>query len=227
MPKKKIPPCPDPERYIFVTTKEGGYWRLKRGSVKPASLNAVFGKNASSRKLTSPAAKRILGMLKLFLQGLRPGRIIARLSSGLSKALNDNGHIHFSFLDGFEWQVDYPLNKLLLDSIRVYQTNDNLEIRVLVGEDYVAKHNNLVTDYYLDAILLYGNTAIDGGLRIDSVESPLYSFKHTANTECILSLPLPANTQPWMLLLKASCLEGNELAVHYKHYGMRVVKTGR
>jgi hypothetical protein len=29
-----------------------------------------------------------------------------------------------------------------------------------------------------------------------------------------------------MVVLKVSCLEGNELAVHPKHYGMRVVGVG-
>lgn len=227
MSKKKIPPCPDPERYVFVATKEGGYWRLKRGSVKPATLNTTLGHNADNLKVTSPAAKRIVSMLEPFLHGLRGGRIIARLGSGLSKALNANGYMHFSFLDGLEWQKECPLNKLLLGSIYVYQAGDHLQIRVPLGENYMARHNNLVTDYYLDAILIYGDAGEDGGLRIDSVVSPLYSFKHTAKTECILSLPLPSTTQPWMLLLKASCLEGNELAVHYKHYGMRIIKTGR
>ena len=41
-----------------------------------------------------------------------------------------------------------------------------------------------------------------------------------------MSVPLPSNGAPWMALLKVSCPEGLELAVHPRHYGMRVVKVG-
>jgi hypothetical protein len=40
-----------------------------------------------------------------------------------------------------------------------------------------------------------------------------------------LRLKIPVRKVPWMVLLKVSCMEGNELAVHPRHYGMKVVKV--
>lgn len=37
-----------------------------------------------------------------------------------------------------------------------------------------------------------------------------------------MSLQVP-NQKPWMLILKASCMEDNMPAHHYKYYGMKVV----
>jgi len=41
-PKKHrfLPPWFDPAKHVWVNSKEGGYPRRKRGTVKPASLNA-------------------------------------------------------------------------------------------------------------------------------------------------------------------------------------------
>ena len=53
-----------------------------------------------------------------------------------------------------------------------------------------------------------------------------YSFTDIATDHCKLVLPMPTKNEPWMLLLKVSCLEGNEMTAHAKHYGMRVVEVG-
>jgi hypothetical protein len=63
-------------------------------------------------------------------------------------------------------------------------------------------------------------------LRVDSVASPLYVIGAEGEDVCTLSVDLPQADVPWMVLLKVSCLEGNELAAHPRHYGMRVVKAG-
>jgi hypothetical protein len=39
-------------------------------------------------------------------------------------------------------------------------------------------------------------------------------------------MELPTGKQPWMIFLKLSCLEGNEAAIHPRHYGMKVVAVG-
>ena len=36
--KKALPACPYPELQIVMHSKEGGFWRRKRGSVKPVVL---------------------------------------------------------------------------------------------------------------------------------------------------------------------------------------------
>jgi hypothetical protein len=59
------------------------------------------------------------------------------------------------------------------------------------------------------------------------VVSSLYPFTEwIEKSVCSLSIELPANKKPWMVLLKVNCLEGNELAVHPRHYAMTVVAVG-
>jgi hypothetical protein len=36
-----LPPSPDGQ-YVWVKTKEGGFWRMKRGSYRPALLNDAY-----------------------------------------------------------------------------------------------------------------------------------------------------------------------------------------
>jgi hypothetical protein len=90
----------------------------------------------------------------------------------------------------------------------------------------VKQHNQLVTDFYFEAILLYGDVLKKRGMQTEYAVSTPYSFTHTITGDCKLVLPLPSKKQPWILLLKVSCLEGNEMAMHAKHYGMRVVALG-
>ena len=71
--------------------------------------------------------------------------------------------------------------------------------------------------------VLSGLPEASGGLKTVSTESRLYAFEDGRKEDCIMSLPLPEAEVPWTVLLKLSCLEGNELAAHTKHYGMKVV----
>ncbi len=63
---RNIPPCPLPGAYILIETKEGVFWRKKRGLGKPAVLNDVLQANVDKMKISSPAAKRILTALRPF-----------------------------------------------------------------------------------------------------------------------------------------------------------------
>src|SRR4051812_3276379 len=82
---------PDPERYILVVTKEGSFFRLKRGLNKPAVLNAAYQQSSNSTKLCSPAAKRMAITLRQHLRGLDTGRLIARFTGLLRKAFHKKG----------------------------------------------------------------------------------------------------------------------------------------
>jgi hypothetical protein len=52
----------------------------------------------------------------------------------------------------------------------------------------------------------------------------LYRYFGKQEGVCLLWLPLPQ--EDWCLFLKVSSLEGKELAVHTKHYRMKVVAAG-
>jgi hypothetical protein len=74
-------------------------------------------------------------------------------------------------------------------------------------------------------MILYGDVTKEGGLKLGTVESKLYAFGSETTEVCELSLSLPEEDQQWIVLLKVSCLEGNEMAVHPKHYGMKVISV--
>lgn len=220
-----IPPCPDPERYVWVNRKSGGYWKLKRGSIKPAILNDSFQRNSSAFTITSPVARRIKERLEEFTRGLNISSLHSRLNGELVKTYNKNGAVDFSQLKGFEIQEDHLLENILLTQYRLQQTSDSIAIQISVREGVVKQYNRLVTDFYFEGILLYGDGLTDGSLAVEYAVSKPYSFVDTLTEACELVLQLPGDKQPWMLMLKVSCLEGNEMAVHAKHYGVRVVEV--
>jgi hypothetical protein len=222
---KNIPPHPNDAAYILVTTKEGTFWRRKRGSVKPAPVNAVLARNAEASKVAGPAAKRVVDKLQPFLKGLWPGRLTVRVIGALRKAINQNGKVDFTFLEGMELLPDYPLNKLLASPYKIEIADHSLRVVIPIEKGGIKQHNNLVSDYFFEAIVVQDDATKDNGLHVDSVESQVYHIGESGK-QCVLSLDLPTKKGPWMLLLKVSCIEGNEMALHAKHYGMKVVKVG-
>jgi len=64
--------------------------------------------------------------------------------------------------------------------------------------------NALVSHYYFEAVLVWGDAGKEGELRVDSVPSALYAIGAEGVDECRLQVG-----KPWMVLLKVSCLEMN------------------
>jgi len=232
MPKKKkrpgrrFPPCPFPEGGIPVSSKEGNYWKRKRGTVKPAVLNASFSRNAEAAKIVSPAAKRLVSKLYPYLQGLFPGRLIARLSGKFFQSFNKTGSIHFDLLDLFDFQPDWPFEDLCKANYTLTIADGTARLQIPIGRATMVALNNLVSGYYFELILLYGDVTKERSLRVESVESPLYDYNFKGNTKCQLELILPGGGKPWMLLLKVNSQEGNQMAAHGKHYGLKVIRVG-
>ena len=229
MPDKKKwysnpPPCPDPEQYILVKTKEGDFWRRKRQKQSP--VNRSLAANSSATEIVSPAVKRIRNILEQYTRKLETGRLHGRLTGLMCKTYKEKGRIDFSALKGFEFQKDYPLAQILVTEYKVNKGYDLIELLIPVKSGVVKKHNTLVTDFYFEGILLYGDAIADEPLKVEYAVSQPYNFTNTATDDCKLILPLPLKNEPWMLMLKVSCLEGNEMASHVKHYGMRVVEAG-
>lgn len=221
-----IPPCPDPERYVWVNRKSGGYWKLKRGSIKPAILNESLQRNSSAFTITSPVARRIKERLEEFTRGLHISSLHSRLNGELVKTYNKIGAVDFSQLKGFEIQEDHPLENILLTQYRLQQSSSSIVIQIPVKQGVVKQYNRLVTDFYFEGILMYGDGLADGSLAVGYAVSKPYSFVDTLTETCEVVLQLPGDKQPWILMLKVSCLEGNEMAAHAKHYGVRVVGVG-
>jgi hypothetical protein len=221
-----IPLREDPNKTKLVKKESGWYLRAPRGSIKKAVLNNVLEKNSKAWEITNPATKRITAQLEPYTRCFRGNYLHQRLNGFITKTYNEKGGIDFLNLKGFEIHNDYPLNGLLLSSFTIQQHDDLIEILVPVKKESVKRNNTLVTDFYFEGILLYGNALKENGLKTAYVLSEPYGFDNTVQGTCKLNLRLPAKKQPWMLLLKVSCLEGNEMAAHQKHYAMKVVAVG-
>ena len=220
----KRPPCPDPQRYEWVDSSEGGYWRLKKQKGSP--VNSSFSANNAATSLLAPAIKRIRNRLEEYTRSLDPGRVQGKMSGLLSPTFKKTGKLDLSVLKGFEFQKEHLLEKLLLAQYQVHVYSNYVELVIPVAEWAVQKHNSLVTDFYFEGILLYGDALKEGSLAVEYASSAPYSFTNTVTESCKLKLPVPPDNLPWMLMLKVSCLEGNEMAAHAKHYGMKVVEVG-
>jgi hypothetical protein len=220
------PPPADGAGYVLVRSKEKSYWRRKRGTIKKAVVNSSLKRNATATLMASPAAKRILSKLEPFVRSLQTGRFIANVSSRLIKSMKANsGEMDFSFLEKYDLQPWYPMENVFKGSYSITEKNNEISIRIPVDKNTVKRLNKEITGYYFEAVVLWGHIQKPRGLRVDSDISPVYGFEDT-KTECKLSLSLPTQNIPWMLMLKLSCHEGNAPAFHPRHYGMKVVKVG-
>ena len=220
-----IPPCPDPALYILVKTREGVYWRRKRGTVKKARVNNVLAANNAAHKILMPVASRILKQLEPFTRQLDKGRITIRLASALLKSFLEKPRVNYSVLKDLVFQPAYPFDRLLLTSYEVKTEGKQLHLHIDIYKGCVKAQNKLVTDYYFELILLYGKAWKENSLRIRYAESGLYSYGKEKPGVCTLSLATAAAHEPWLLLLKLNSLEGKEMAAHPKHYGMKVILT--
>lgn len=221
----RTPPCPgNPEDYVLVKAKEGKHWRKKRGSIKSASLNTGYQTSADVTKIISPAAKKIRIALLPYLRGLSTGRLNVRIGNALRKSLKEKDRLELGHLNGIELQAEHPLDEILISGYHVSFDEKRVRIEIPIQKDSVMPMNRLVTHYYFEAVLLYGNAGTENGLQTESVESALYPVHENGKSICVLELELPEKDD-WCVLLKLSSLEGNELAVHTKHYRMKVISV--
>ena len=220
--KKGLPVCPDPELYQAVHTKEGSFWRRKRGSVKPAVLNNAFKTTANNAAITGPIAKRICQIMQPFTDGLDTGRQTIAMINLLNKSMVKNAAIDYSFFTNYEFQKEHPLDELLEAGYKLIVKKGMLCVEIDLSFEPMKRHNKIATHYYFELIILYGNPTKENKLRVETEQSLLYSFTETYDGMCSMSLQIPKQ-KPWMLVLKASCMEDNLPAHHPKYYGMKVV----
>lgn len=220
--KKGLPVCPDPELYQAVHTKEGSFWRRKRGSVKPAILNNAFKTTANNAAITGPIAKRICQIMQPFTDGLDTGRQTIAMINLLNESMVKNAAIDYSFFTNYEFQKEHPLDELLEAGYKLIVKKGMLCVEIDLSFEPMKQHNKIATHYYFELLLLYGNPIKENKLRVETEQSLLYSFTETYDGMCSMSLQIPKQ-KPWMLVLKASCMEDNLPAHHPKYYGMKVV----
>jgi hypothetical protein len=222
--KGKRPPNPDPENCVWVTTREGGYWKRRRGTIKKAKLNWAFKEGVDLMKVSAPAASRILLKLKPYMNGLQTGRSHSRISGKLRKDLRETGKLNLGCLKGLDLQQEYPFDRLLQADVKIQQTKHELIVTIPVAEHTIGRINTLVTNYYFALVLLYGDASKENGLRTESTDSDIYEIEKQYENDCQLRMVLPE--KEWIALLKVNCIEGNEHAASPKLYGMKVVEAG-
>jgi hypothetical protein len=220
----RMPPCPgNPEDYVLVESKEGKYWRKKRGIVRPARLNATFQSNAQVMAVVSPAAKRVSTAMHPYLLGIAGGRLNVRIANAFRKSLKEKGCLRLSYLKGMEFQAAHPMDRLVRGQYTVSVSDTSVRVELALDQITVEPLNPLVTEYYFELVLLYGDVNEETGLRTESTESPLYFYRDKTKAVCVLELDLPHQVD-WCVVLKVSSLEGNQLAAHPMHYRMRVIE---
>ena len=110
----------------------------------------------------------------------------------------------------------------MYNQYKICDGENYIKVELLIDKDIIIAQNKIVSEYYFEAIVAYGDINNDSRLEIESTESPLYSFSSDLKTKCTLYLSKPIDTD-WMVLLKLNCIEDNELAWHSRHYRMAVV----
>ena len=126
-------------------------------------------------------------MLRKDLRGLDTGRLIARFTGLLRKAVHKKGVTDFSFFADYEFQADHPLEALLQVAYRCKEIEGIVQLQIPIMPGGVKKHSPLVTEYYFDLVLLYGDPTKDDGLRVESVTN--YSYTINEESTCTLTLP--------------------------------------
>lgn len=220
------PPPPNPENYILINSKDGSYWRKKRGTDTPVTLNDTLTRYNQLTAITSPAAKYLKELLTPFLHKIDTGRFIARVSANLNKSHLSSGKFDLLSMFDYDFQDEEEMKTLMDESINVTLSGHEMKIRVAASHNAIHKKNSIVTQFFWDAIVVHGDPTIENNLRIESDTSPVFNVDTTSKEYHTLSLFLPTRETSWMLILKLSCFEGKEEAHHTRHYGMKVFAVG-
>ena len=210
---------PDPSKYEDIHTNAGWYRRKKkaRGSI----VNAIFKKNAANLPHTLAAADYILSLLEPWLLGLELWTLRMKLSGALLKSINQSKS-SFTFMKGIDIQPYRKMQSLLHAKYSSSFKNDQIITTIELNSKTIDLHNSIATDFYFDAIILSGDP-FKQDIKIDSAESMVYPIENTPTVKCEIMLNLSENKVARMVLLKVSCIEGNEFARSARHYAMKVI----
>jgi hypothetical protein len=234
--QKKIPPCPDPERYVLVQKKDGtSYWRLKRGTLKPAKLNPVLQAIADNKGPAMAAAARLVQALEPFISNrysdLRSAaykRNEQHFATQFTRSIMAEGKLSWSFFDGYDINPNCRLDQLINKVYEVTITNNSATVRIALSDNMVEKRRNYsITHFYFELILVSGDPALENSLRTENDISEAYPYMNHSFFDkgpkqyCELNVVIPEE-KPFILILKAATRVGKAEA-GYLHEGLKVV----
>jgi hypothetical protein len=226
-------PAYDSDKKVLCRSSKGWYYlRNKKPTGKDAVLNETFKKNKNCLKVCAPAAARIRQKLEPWMHDLKYGNTYTILLKGLMKSYKENGgkkidYSHFLKADLFK---DYTLEKLMAVRHTVNVKKNSVGVSIPINKNTVLRKNNVVSQYYFELILLWGDpipsNALKGALRVDDVRSENYRYETPAAPKCALEIVLPTRKAPWMCILRVGSIEMKQPAAHMKNYAMHVVAVG-
>lgn len=221
-----LPPCPDPRYYVLVHTKEGSYWRMKRGLGKPALLNEALQESAGRMKVTSPAAKSIIASIRHHLHDLQTGRITVKLGARLGKALKEKGKVDYSFMPGYDFQPYFPMADLVRIPLQLERVENAMRLYIELNKDtpVLRKEAAGITGYRFSAILVKGDPLQE--VRSNSMNSPVYPIALPQDATCVLSLMAPPEGTPWFLCLKVVVMVDGAPSSDFNLKAMSVIAAG-
>jgi hypothetical protein len=222
-PKGVVPPCPgNPAHYTLVNRDGYFHHRLNRGTLKPAKLNPAFLERNIALSDLSPAISQLRHILLPLMKPLPTGKLQSSLFKWLQKAWINHRHISFDEMKGSDLHPKYRLWSVLQERYRSTVNDDQLQLFIPAAGNALHPKNNLVTDFLLEAILLWQD---EDGFETIIQTSPIYKASEGIMVSHTFEWSLP-ECQAWMLLLKISCFEGSQYATHPMHYGIKVLETG-
>ena len=218
------PLIPYDPNFIWVETKEGGYFRRKRGTVKVAKLNASLKKYQKAFSEISPIAQRLKLWLKPYTHNLDTGRLQGKLTAALVKSFLETNTFNFTYLKDYEFQKAHPFSRIHI-GYPVEVMADRVTIKLPVKHYLVERISDIVTGFYYELIVVAGDLKNETPVLRNSVRSQEYEFEKDYK-DCVLEIALPASGEPWMVMVKIGTIEGDVEAVHPRHFAMRVVAVG-
>jgi hypothetical protein len=220
---RNIPPCPgDPRDYTLVKRGNKYYWRLNRGTIKPATLNNAMRHRNRVMKITSPFIKKVKRVLLPYIKYLQVSDLHQRLYKMAEQQVAHTGRPGLSSFNLFDLQPDHPIDHLLQAPFNVSRIEDRVQIVMLPIGEPVKKHNKDVTEFVFELILVIGDA---DSMWVEDQSFPIFNIKDPLLVPFVMEQVVPAD-KPWMLILKVSCFEGKEWARSGRHYGMKVVAAG-
>lgn len=220
---RKIPPCPgDPRDYTLVKRGNKYYWRLNRGTIKPATLNDSLLHRSQVMKITSPFVRKLKRLLLPYINYLQVKDLHQRLYREAERQVADTGHPGLSSFKQFDLQPNYPIDHLLRAPYNMIKTEGRVQIVIIPISEPVKKHNKDVTEFVFELILVIGDA---DSMWVEDQSSPIFNIKDPLLVPFVMEQVVPTD-KPWMLILKVSCFEGKEWARSGRHYGMKVVAVG-
>jgi hypothetical protein len=217
-----LPPCPDWNKYIMVHTREGYYWRKKRGADHKVEINSELSANAEAIRITTPLVRQFLNSISHHLKRHYGERMFLRMNHAFKKCLKKNGRVDYSATKDFVFYPRNPFPHQIAGSCSTRLNADKTRLQVEIKPFDIPPQNGLVTEYYFQLILVTGDPNEENRLEVETMESPLFPYGQDRTNTVSFETDLPED-KPWLAMIKLNSLEMNELAVHARHYGLVVV----